>query len=133
MPLFNGNKGNILIAQTSRTQLEEEYRTRLQQAYTDVNELIQLNSIISIQQARFNKHLPTMEDLLANAKKAYSQGDLASLSFISAESTWFVKELELLDLQRNKWRTQLSLSLLLMRSDETSNEQATHINVLYQR
>ena len=133
LPLFNGNKGNILIAQTSRTQLEEEYRTRLQQAYTDVNELIQLNSIISIQQARFNKHLPTMEDLLANAKKAYSQGDLASLSFISAESTWFAKKLELLDLQRNKWRTQLSLSLLLMRSDETSNKQATHINVLYQR
>tara|TARA_R110001583_G_scaffold194959_1_gene367960 strand:- start:12287 stop:13702 length:1416 start_codon:yes stop_codon:yes gene_type:complete len=132
LPLFNGNKGNILIAQTSRKQLAEEYQTRLQQAYTNVSELIQLNSILSVQQARFSENLSTMENLLSNAEKAYSQGDLAPLPFITAESTWFAKRLELFDLKRSKWRTQLSLSLLLMRSNEAAKEQATKINFIYQ-
>jgi len=132
LPLFNGNKGNILVAQASRKQLEKEYLNRLQQAYTDVSELVQLNEIITVQQTRFTEHLSTMQNLLASARKAYAQGDLAPLPFLTAESTWFNKSLELLDLMRSKWRTQLSLSLLLMRPNKVASEQIVKTGVIYQ-
>ena len=131
LPLFNGNKGNILIAKTTRKQLAEEYHLRLHQTRVDVSELAQLNSIISQQQARFAQYLPTLKSLVMNAQQAYTYGDLAPLAFINVESTWFTKRLELLDLKRNKWRTQLSLTLLLMQSNSTPIEQASENKLIY--
>lgn len=129
LPLFNGNKGNILITRATRKQLAKEYQLRLVQTRAEVDELWQLNKIITLQQTQLTTHLPTLQKLVTSAKKSYANGDIAALPFINMESTWFNKQLEQLDLQQNKWRTQLSLSLLLM-LDTTASAQQTDENQL---
>lgn len=131
LPLFNGNKGNILVTRATRKQLAEEYQFRLMQTNTDVDELWQLNLIITQQQSQLNMHLPTLKTLVSSAKKAYADGDIAALPFISMESTWFNKQLEQLDLQQNKWRIHLSLSLLLMRDTDPSVQGIDENQLIY--
>jgi len=131
LPLFNGNKGNILVTRATRKQLAEEYQLRLIQTRSEVDELWQLNALISQQQTQLAKHLLTLEKLVVSAKKAYIKGDIAALPFINMESTLFNKRLEQLDLQQSKWRAQLSLALLLMRNTANSAQQADEHKLIY--
>tara|TARA_R110002167_G_scaffold34573_6_gene110472 strand:+ start:20241 stop:21635 length:1395 start_codon:yes stop_codon:yes gene_type:complete len=131
LPLFNGNKGNILVTRATRKQLAEEYQLRLIQTRSEVDELWQLNALISQQQTQLAMHLPTLQKLVVSANKAYANGDIAALPFITMESTWFNKQLEQLDLQQSKWRTQLSLSLLLMRDSAMTDQQLDENQLIY--
>ena len=125
LPLFNANKGNILITRATRKQLAEEYQLRLIQTRSEIDELLQLDKLINQQQERIVMHLPALQQLVFKAEKAYTDGDIDALPFISIESTWLNKRLEQLELARNKWRTQLSITLLIMHDITVPN---IHIN-----
>lgn len=114
LPLFNGNKGNILIARATRKQLAEEFNLRIIQTRNDVSKLVEFDSIISQQQKVLLGHLPQLTDLVKRGQKAYVNGDIDVLTFINMESTLFSKRFELLNLAQNKWRTYINLLLLLM-------------------
>jgi outer membrane protein TolC len=131
LPLFNGNKGNILVARATRKQLAEEYQLRLLQTRSEVDELWQFNELINQQQVQLSLHLPTLQKLVESANKAYANGDIAALPFITMESTWFNKQLEQLDLQQSKWRTQLSLTLLLMNNSAMADQQLDENKLIY--
>lgn len=131
LPLFNGNKGGILIARTIRQKLAKEYQQRVIKTRTDVDQLWKLNTIITQQQMQLAKHLPTLKKLVFSAKKAYKNGDIAALPFINIESNWFDKQLEQLDLRQNSWQTQLSLSLLLMQQN-LSTVQPNNTSLIFQ-
>ncbi len=120
LPLFNGNKGGILIARTTRQKLAKEYQQRVMQTRADVDKLWQLTTIITQQQMQLAKHLPTLKKLVLSAQQAYNNGDIDTLLFINMESNWLDKELEQLDLQQTQWKIQLSLSLLLMQQQSLS-------------
>lgn len=113
LPLFTGNRGNIAIERATRDQLFEEYQARLAETDADVDRLLQLQSVLTVQQADLQIYLPPLGILVGRAQQAYQAGDIGALTFLNMESTWVNKRLEQLNLQQACWENRIALEALL--------------------
>ena len=113
LPLFSGNRGNIAIERATREQLEAEFRARLAQAYIDVDDLANTQTILQQQQGNLETYLPVLKSLVDHARGAYSQGDIQALTFLNMESTWVNKRLEQISLVQASWENRIALEALL--------------------
>ena len=113
LPLFTGNRGNIAIERATREQLFQEYQARLVQTTSDVDRLLQLQTVLQAQQTNLQTYLPTLETLVDRARTAYQQGDIGALTFLNMETTWVNKRLEQLGVQQTVWENRIALEALL--------------------
>ena len=113
LPLFSGSKGAIAVERATREQLQREYQARLSQALTDVDRLLELQVIISRQQARLKKYLPKLRALVEKTREAYKNSDIDALTFFNMEYTWVLKRLEEIDLEQVQWENSLALQAML--------------------
>jgi len=113
LPLFNRNRGNIAIERATREQLQTEYQARLAQVSIDVDQLLQLQTILQQQQEQLQTYLPSLKMLVDRARQAYVQGDIQALTFVNMESTWVSKRLEQISLVQAAWENRIALEALL--------------------
>jgi len=113
LPLFSGSRGAIAVERATREQLQREYQARLSRALTDVDRLLELQVIISRQQARLKKYLPRLRALVAKTREAYINSDIDALTFFNMEYTWVLKRLEEIDLEQAQWENSLALQAML--------------------
>jgi len=113
LPLFSGNRGAIAVERATRTQLAEAYQARLTQTQADVRKLLDLQAIVAEQYQQLDDYVPQLRELVNRARQAYKRGDIDSLSFLSMESTWINKRLEVLALKQTQWETRIALETLL--------------------
>lgn len=113
LPLFSGNRGNIAIERATRAQLHDEYSARLEQARSDVDQLLALQALLERYRQTLARRLPQLQLLAQRARRAYDSGDLDAQAFLTIESTWVNKRLEQIRVQQSAWENQLALDTLL--------------------
>jgi cobalt-zinc-cadmium efflux system outer membrane protein len=113
LPLLSGNRGNIAIERATREQLYQEYSARLAQAWGEVDQLLELQSLLQAQQRDLADYVPRLEDLVGRAARAYHRGDIDALTFLNLESTWVNKRLEQITLLQSSWENRIALDALL--------------------
>ncbi len=113
LPLFNRNQGEIAIQGATREQLRTEYQARLDQATGDAwriwTEMQQLNSAIADIEAR----LPDLQVAAENAERAYLNGDLPALTYVTLQSAVLNRQSELSDLKQSLWSDAIALSSVI--------------------
>ena len=125
LPLFSGNRGAIAVERATREQLRAEYQARLDQAALDVDKLARLQQLIAAQQARLEQYLPTLGQMVDQARKAYRRHDIDALTFLNMESTWTGKRLEFIQLEQSQWENLIALQTLLALHPEVPSIRAS--------
>lgn len=113
LPFLSGNRGAIAVERATREQLRAEFKARLAQTAIDVDKLIALESILVKQQKLLQHYLPQLSKLAENARKAYRQGEIDALTFLTLETTWINKRLELISLDQLRRETAIALQTML--------------------
>ncbi len=113
LPLFSGNRGAIAVERATREQLLEEYQARLDQAEVDVDRLIHLQGIITLQQQQLDTYLPTLEKLVDRGREPFRRGDIDALTFLNMETTWIRKRQEKISLDQAQRENLIALQTVL--------------------
>ncbi len=114
LPLFSGNRGNIAIERATRDQLHDAYSARLDQARSEVDQLLALQTLLDQYQHALDGRLPPLRTLAERAQRAYDQRTIDAATFFTIESTWLNKRLEQSRLQQMAWENRLALDTLLV-------------------
>ena len=113
LPFFSANRGVIAIERATREQLREEYQARLDQTAMDVDKLICLQKIITMQQQQLEKYLPDLKKLVKSGRSAYQRGDIEALTFLNMETTYIKKRQEQINLDQTQRENLIALQTLL--------------------
>ena len=114
LPLFSGNRGNIAIERATRAQLHDAYSARLEQARSEVDQLLALQALLDGYRHTLDARLPQLQTLAQRARRAYAKGDIDAPAYLNIESTWVNKRLEQIRLRQSAWENRLALDTLLV-------------------
>ncbi|WP_232316691.1 TolC family protein [Candidatus Burkholderia verschuerenii] len=95
LPIFNRNRGNIAIEQTTRARMREEYQIRLNQAYADVAHLRGDSAILLDQLHAAVRALPDADTAARNAQQAYDAHDLALGAYTDAQAAALTRRIDI--------------------------------------
>ncbi len=115
LPLFSGARGRLASERATRARLRAEYQARLDQTRSDVARLLDRQRLLRRQRADLLLHLPGLESLVTEARRAYRHGDLAARDLLDLERTWLDQRLQRIDLDQALWEVQIALDTLLAR------------------
>lgn len=118
LPVFNANRGEIAIQRATRDQLRQEYQTRLDETYGQVNLLQTQQALIRQQRDALAGKLPILEGMVKEAHRAYEAGNIDSLTYLNMADTLLNRQLEALDLEQSLWEVRIALDTLLAWPDE---------------
>ncbi len=115
LPLFSGARGAIASDRATRRQLRAEYQARLDQTTADAAQLLDMAAIGTAQRARLERHMPTLQAMVQQARGAHARGDMDALAYLNLEQTLTDKRLEQIDLTEQLLTARIALDTLLAR------------------
>ena len=113
LPVFSANRGAIAVERASRNELRTEYQTRLDQAATDIDQLVALQAIEVKQQHVLDLYLPKLQKMVNQARNAFRNGDIDALAFLNMETTLVNNRLVQISLLGDQWENRIALDTLL--------------------
>ncbi|MDE1179876.1 TolC family protein [Paraburkholderia sp.] len=113
LPVFNRNRGNVAIEQTSRQRLRDEYQNRLNQAYADVAHLRTDNGILVSQVEQTESALPDLDLAARHASDAYAEHNLALGAYTDAQSAALTRRIDVATLRESLAEQRVGLQALL--------------------
>ena len=113
LPIFNGNRGNIAIAQASRRALLEQYQARLDSATSEVHALYDALGSIASELRVAEKPLRGLRETAAQAQRAFNAGALDWTTCAGAEQTYLERAFLAISLQRSLAQGRVALQTLL--------------------
>ena len=113
LPVFNRNRGNIAIAQTTRKQLFDAYQIRLNSAYSEIAVALENLSLLQTQ-LQFTQHdITILQPLAQRATDAYRTGNLAVPDYVRIQRAWLDKQTEAINLTEALAEQRIALETLL--------------------
>ncbi|HEY1427915.1 MAG TPA: TolC family protein [Caulobacteraceae bacterium] len=97
LPIFNGHRGDVKIAEATRAQLKAEYQARLDQTDADVRNAAAELASARAQAAVLRADLPRLEAMLRPAPAALARGDIDSAVYLGLVQTVVSKRADLED------------------------------------
>lgn len=113
LPVFNRNRGNIMIEKSTRQRLRDEYQNRLNLAYADVDHLRNDIDILRHQLTDAQRALPHAQLAADHARQAYEAHDLTLTAYTDAQAAASTKALDLATLREALAEQQVGLQALL--------------------
>jgi outer membrane protein TolC len=113
LPIFNRNRGNIAIEQSTRQRLRDEYQNRLNQAFADVAHLRADDTILSRQIEQTEAALPGTEHAARSASQAFAEHDLTLGAYTDAMSAALSKRVDIATLREARAEQRVGLQALL--------------------
>ena len=113
LPIFSANRGEIAIQRATRDQLWQEYQTRLDQSYAQIDMLQKQLTLIGQRLQEIEISLPDLEHMVRKAGHAYDARDIDALTYLNMQNTLVNKRIEAADLQQAQWDTRIALDTLL--------------------
>jgi outer membrane protein TolC len=117
LPVFMANRGQVRIQRATRDQLRSEYQARLAQAGSDVSQLLGEQGILHARQRFLQAHLPQLERMAEEARRAYASRDIDALVFLNLEISFMNKQMELIDVEQALWEVAIALDTITARAD----------------
>ncbi|MGC8907014.1 MAG: TolC family protein [Desulfomonilaceae bacterium] len=115
LPFFNRNRGKIAVEEATRNQLRKEYQARIDQAYGQAHSIWTRQRILMEQVAHLQAHLPVLAKMVAKARRAYAEHQIAPMTYLNMENTLANKNLKFVDLMEGLWETSIALEAVLAR------------------
>ncbi len=97
VPIFNGHRGDVKVAEATREQLKAEYQARLDQTDADVRNAEAELASASAEAAVLRADLPRLEAMLRPAPAALGRGDIDSAAYLVLVQTVVSKRADLED------------------------------------
>jgi outer membrane protein TolC len=113
LPIFNRNRGNIAIEQSTRQRLRDEYQNRLNQAFADVAHLRADDAILSRQLEQTEAALPGTERAARDAAAAFAEHNLTLGAYTDAMSAALTKRVDIATLRESRAEQRVGLQALL--------------------
>jgi outer membrane protein TolC len=113
LPFFNRNRGKIAVEKATRQQLRKEYQARIDQAYGQADLIWTRQRLLMKQLHQLQAYLPTLAKMVQKARLAYSDQNIAPLTYLNMENTLANKRLKSIDLIQGLWETAIALDTLL--------------------
>ncbi|NNM59233.1 MAG: TolC family protein [Legionellales bacterium] len=100
LPVFNGNKGNVAIARTTRQKLYDDYQQRLNTAYSDIILLLKQQALLESAEHSLKQRASSAAALALASDQAYKQGNIDLKTYTNANMNALSARLELIALQQ---------------------------------
>lgn len=113
LPIFDRNQGGIAIATATRRQLHDEYAVRLATAQQDIDALLAERHLALDQRDALVPNLRAARQMAANARKAWSDGNLDTRAYADFAITALAREVAMITLEQNLAEQQIALATLL--------------------
>jgi outer membrane protein, heavy metal efflux system len=113
LPIFNRNRGNVAIEQSTRQRLRDEYQNRLNQAFADVAHLRADDAILSRQLGQTESALPGTERAARDASAAFAEHNLTLGAYTDAMSAALTKRVDIATLRESRAEQRVGLQALL--------------------
>jgi outer membrane protein TolC len=97
LPIFNGHRGDVKVAEATREQLKAEYQARLDATSAEVTSAAAEFASATAQAAALRADLPRLEAMLKPAPGALSRGDIDSQAYLTLVQTVVGKRADLED------------------------------------
>jgi outer membrane protein TolC len=113
LPLFDRNQGNIAVALATRQKLYDDFQSRLNTAYRNV-EVILLNEPLLQRQLKESKTaLVNLKDAAGHADAAFQAGNLDELGYVNLRSGVLSKEIEIVKLEESILEQDIALQTMI--------------------
>ena len=113
LPIFNRNRGNIAIAEATRKRMHDEFQIRLNQAYSDVEQILSDQELLEKQLDKLNKDLESLSLLSSRAEAAFKVGDMDLLTYSNLKNTELSKKSEKLAVEESLLEERVALLTLI--------------------
>ncbi len=97
VPIFNGHRGDVKVAEATREQLKAEYQARLDQTDADVRNAEAELASAGAEAIVLRADLPGLEAMLRPAPAALARGDIDSAAYLALVQTVVAKRADLED------------------------------------
>jgi len=113
LPIFNRNQGAIAVELATRTKLHDEYQARLNQTHSDILRLLSQNHNLQQQYREAMAQCKIWQEAAENAAAAYRAHNITSTSYISLQSVYLARQLEVIILEQTLQEQQVTMRTLL--------------------
>ncbi len=112
LPIFNGGRGAVAIAQVTREQLRAEYVARLFQTRSDIATLVADIEFIGREIEPLNRQLPALQHVETVMRAALARGDVTAVTYETVRSNLLTLRLKLSSLEQAKAEQRVALQLV---------------------
>ncbi|HCE08279.1 MAG TPA: TolC family protein, partial [Oxalobacteraceae bacterium] len=113
LPVFNRNRGNIAIEQTTRLRLHDEYQMRINTAFADIAKILADQKLLEKQLKNVQSGEGALAHAAANAQTAFDAGNIDSLAYNSLRTAWLAKQREAITLKQTLLEQRVALLTLI--------------------
>ena len=113
LPIFNRNRGNIAVEKATRQRLRDEYEMRLNNAYSEIKQLLADQSLIEGQLAETKVGESLLTEAAANADKAFKAGNIDETSYLALRLALANKRIDGINLEQLVLEQRVALQTLI--------------------
>lgn len=111
IPIINGNRGIIAVAEATREQLYQEYAARLHQTRADITTVLADLQRIEAERAPLARQVPELARAEEVLRAAVENRDVTLISYETVRASLLDKQLKLLGLEQAAAEQQVALQL----------------------
>ncbi len=113
LPIFDRNQGAIAVEKATRERLYDEYQSRLNSSYSEVNSLYGQTVLLQKQYDDAKRDLPELEKTEKAAQEALTAGNLDIASYVDLRSALLKKRMDIISLEQSLFEERIALRTLL--------------------
>lgn len=113
LPIFNGNRGNIAIANATRQKLHDEYQLRINTATSEIEQILQDQKLLEQQFQNVERGEVALEQAAVSAQTAFDAGSIDSLVYTNLRNARLAKQAEAILIKQNLLEQRVALLTLL--------------------
>lgn len=112
LPIFNRNRGNIAIARATRKDLHDEFATRLAQARTRVEQIVEDRTLLARQRRQLQRAAASTQATLTRLEAVAKPGDVSAARLARLQTNVFDRRVDLLTVTENLLEQRVALRTL---------------------
>ncbi len=113
LPLFDRNRGNIAVALATRQKLYDDFQSRLNTAYRNIDVILLNEPLLQRQLREANAALANLNEAAAHADAAFQAGNLDELGYANLRSGVLAKNIEIVKLKESILEQDIALQTLI--------------------
>lgn len=113
IPMFDRNRGNIAVALATRQRLYDDFESRLNAAFRNVEVILQNEPLLQRQLEESNAALATLKEGAVHAEAAFKAGNLDELGYVNLQSGLLAKRVEIIRLRESILEQEIALQTMV--------------------
>jgi len=113
LPMFDGNRGQVMVSRASRQRLRDEYRAQLLNTQVQIQQMMRDQHLVYLEWKTLKTSLPTLETTVQRMSHALAAGQVDMLVFMRLRKAFFGRQARVLLLEQTLLEQSVALETLL--------------------